>query len=116
MMKTLVVAVCVLVGGCSIALQKKPLESTFGYADQDCDAESKYWIADAVIAGLASAAVVGGRVYADSAPESETAGYTIAGAAAILAVVHVASAGNGRSWNTACRAYLAERAARTATL
>jgi hypothetical protein len=113
MTKMLVVALsaAVLAGGCSMALQARPLESTFGYADQPCSTSSKYWIADAVIAGVAGAAVVGGRIYADSSPENETAAYTVAGVGAFLAIVHLASAGNGRAWANKCGAQTAARTA-----
>jgi len=113
MTKMLVVALsaAVLAGGCSIALQARPLESTFGYADQACSTSSKYWIADAVIAGVAGSAVIGGRIYADSATEHETAAYTVAGLGAVLAIAYLASAGNGRSWANACSAPPAARTA-----
>lgn len=104
MTKMLVVALSVaaLASGCSIALQEKPLESTFGYAKQGCSTSSKYWIADAVIAGVAGATTIGGRLYGDSSPENESTAYTIAGLTGVLAIAYLASAGNGRRWVDAC--------------
>lgn len=104
MTKMLVVAVsaALLTGGCSLVLQERPLESTFGFAKKKCSTSSKYWIADALIAGATGATAIGARVYADSAPENETALYSVAGLGAILAVVYLASAGTGRHWISAC--------------
>ncbi|MFN0249475.1 MAG: hypothetical protein ACKV2T_21495 [Kofleriaceae bacterium] len=84
------------------------MPSTFEYADQPCSTSNKYWIADAVIAGAAGAAALGARLYADTAPENETALYSLAGLGSVLAIVHLASAGNGRAWATRCRAKDAE--------
>ncbi|MGE0396845.1 MAG: hypothetical protein AB7T06_09025 [Kofleriaceae bacterium] len=104
MTKTLVVALSamVLTGGCSLVLQERPLESTFGFAKKRCSTSSKYWIADALIAGATGATVIGARVYADSAAEDDTALYSAAGLGAVLAVAYLASAGTGRHWISAC--------------
>jgi hypothetical protein len=101
MMKVLALA-ALLATGCSAFLQPRPSKGTLGYAEQPCSTSSKYWIADALIAGLGTAALVGGRVYADSSPENEATAYSIAGLGAVLAVTYLASAGNGRAWVREC--------------
>src|SRR5262245_5247776 len=101
MMKVLVLAL--LASGCSVVLQQKPAILTMGHAEQPCATESKLWLVDAAIAGLGAAATIGGRAYADSSPENETAAYAIAGLGSVIAVAYLASAGNGRTWNRICR-------------
>ncbi len=100
----LLLVVAVLVSGCSIVLQDKPRVPTLGHAEQSCSTSSKFWIADAALAGLGASAAAGGRIYADVAPEHDTLAYTVAGVGAVAAIVYLASAGNGHTWATECRA------------
>jgi hypothetical protein len=82
--------------GCSVALQSKPKT-----AGGSCSTSHAYWIADAVgvAAGLSGVAV--------SIAKGDSLGDVpagIAAAGALVAVLYLASAGNGRTWRAQCAA------------
>jgi hypothetical protein len=88
-------AVLLLVSGCSVALQKKPRT-----AGADCSTSSTYWIADAVGVGVGGAAAVTGIALAAS--DHGDIGRITTGLGLVAGVIYYASMDNGRKWAREC--------------
>lgn len=99
-------AVAVLVAGCSVSLQKKP--SAGKVSSADCSTTSAYWIADTALAGAGIA--TGAAVTAYSIAEDGSDMMRLAaGVGLVSSMIYLASAERGRAWSAECAA-IGERA------
>jgi predicted MFS family arabinose efflux permease len=97
MCMTKLLAVLLLVSGCSVALQPKPRA---GSVASGCSTSSTYWIADAVGVGVGGAAAVTGVVLSETGYKD--VGLLTTGVGLVAGVIYYASMDNGRKWAREC--------------